>query len=237
MIIEVKRGKKWQALPDSYSKRSKVGIGFNTMPHNCLFEAHLLGACEVMDPGNAPAHLSHKLRITTPHRGLPEDVSAATKALFINEPVGAPNWVTLADILAFDWSKNVNYDMWINGPMLLKWNRCHDDREHIPPHMSYRYSTRDEPVDSYCELIELGKLEQVVDSICAGVSKNRGKVPNHELLYMEEQAVEKYAGFKWTRAVRNYPLYQVCNLFHERVMPQMLCGSSPQHVRIVAWVS
>ena len=55
------------------------------------------------------------------HRGTPEDVSSEAEAALSGEH--SPSWVTLREILEYDWTNTVKHHGWVNGPALEEFDR------------------------------------------------------------------------------------------------------------------
>ena len=55
------------------------------------------------------------------HRGVPDDISAEAKAVLSNEH--SSTWVTLSEILAFDWRKATEHQGYVTPQEFEKWQR------------------------------------------------------------------------------------------------------------------
>lgn len=63
-----------------------------------------------------------------PPRWLPDDASPEVQAAWDAHGEHTPSWLTLAELLAFDWTQVASRSGWVNGVEFRRWNRW--DREH-----------------------------------------------------------------------------------------------------------
>ena len=54
-------------------------------------------------------------------RGVPEDISDAARAALSNEH--SATWVTLAEILAYDWDRSTKHRGWVDAMTFERWDR------------------------------------------------------------------------------------------------------------------
>jgi len=247
IVMEIKVGKKWAMLTDQSVAgwlEEMTTISYHTMPHNGLMEAHLLGAFEVMDEGNAPDFIkSHLYRIGDPHRGLPGDMSPATAKATAAINRGHASWVTLKEMLEFDWTECKSHKFWINGPMLEKW------KGHLimPPQYKTHYHTKTgAPDDSgFFTNVSMDVLKQTVDK---AKRQAHGSI-NYKLACNESDPdadarrtkiindyVTQATSRMWTIVERAVPLYVMCPELVGRIMPQLLRGGHPNRARLICWV-
>lgn len=228
IIMEKKVGTRWKNIGDLLA--DDVGqLDYRTLPHNRLYEAHVLGAFNTMDPGNAPDTLPDTLRIASKHRGMPKDASKLThKEIGSRDHMGkdaTPSWVTLQEALAFDWTQKLIHCMWLNGPMMMQWDRDSDYKS-LPPKYETYYDTSDYPQSQDALVIELPRMKKLITQSREGVDGPTA-----------ERRIATWAGHLWVYVEMEVPLLKLCDQFVGRVMGQLLDGGDPTQRRIICSVS
>ena len=229
LIMEKKAGRVWENIGDILSGNSPNQLDYHTVPHNRLIAAHLLGAFNTMDPGNAPDTLPDDLRIAGKHRGVPKDAAKLTRrAMGDRRHMGAdatPSWVTLEEALAFNWTQKLRHRMWLNGPMALQW-QGDSQYKFLPPKHQVYYETSDQPQGQDALIVELPEMEKLVArATSAGDNET------------QTRKIETWGGHLWVYVEMECPLLKLCEDFVGCVMGQLMDGGDPKERRIICSVS
>jgi hypothetical protein len=205
-----------------------TALHYATMPHNCLFVSHLLGAGVCCSEDTYPDYHDDGLRIAGKHRGIPKDAAATTKKAVGNlshlGPDHTPSWCSLKEILAFDWTQPLSHHMYLNGPMLLEWLK--NDCATLPPRYETCNNNTGKPNDSTGLIVEFDELHGLAT-----------KASSSGLPDEQRKKIAAWAEHRWAYVERDFPLLVHCSDFMGRVVGQLLDGKNPEDARVICWVS
>lgn len=150
---------------------------------------------------------------------MPEDVSIAVKNDYEEGWDHSISYLTLKEILEFDWTQTVTLFGVVNGVEYFKWTAWRKDRGESP--------------ESYCSAIVGSKIVHVsveeMDKLIAAIKEKT--VNYHDQLKIVEAELENtYCRVEWEQ-----PYYKTCRSFWSDIIPQLLRIGKPEDVRLVFW--
>lgn len=154
-------------------------------------------------------------------RGLPSDCDPMI--LKANDSWGedghSHSWLTLAELLAFDWTQTITCSGWVNGIKFANWLRY--DREH------------GEAPASYCGGVGGGGVKHLTElDLLKEVKAIQTRLPDYRMAEKEIEAKlgSCYAECKWVQ-----PYYKLARRFWSDCIPRLIRLGKPEDVRIVFW--
>lgn len=156
-------------------------------------------------------------------RGLPKDVSDAVR----EESDGwgcdghSHSWLTLAEILAFDWTQTTKQRGWIDALEAEQWFRMRQWEPEPPGHCGGVGG-------GMVKHISIEEMEQRILAIKAAHPRDYKAA----LAQIERDLANHYAQAEWTIAYS-----QCCETFWIETIPKLLklCAGKPKDVRLVFW--
>lgn len=154
-------------------------------------------------------------------RGIPKDCDPRVKA----EADGwdcdghSHSFLTVAELIAFDWTQQTKKSGWVNGPAWEEWQR---KKEWNPG------------PNSYCGMVSGGGVKHVsadeMTNAIAEVIKSCGGDWRNA-----EKAIAEKLGDTYAEAVWGEDYASLCSEFWINTLPKLLALGKPQDVRIVFW--
>ena len=153
-------------------------------------------------------------------RGLPEDVSDLVRAEsdYLGGDGHSHSWLTLAELLTYDWTQTATLRGWINGPACADWMRWRDEE---PGPKTYSGGVSGQRIQH----VPIAELEARVQAIWT----SGGKFAEWEQRIREELE-HVYAQAEWKQSYAS-----CCRKWWSETMPRLLHVGEPERVRIVFW--
>lgn len=148
-------------------------------------------------------------------RGLPEDVSESVREDECYDH--SHSWLTLAELMAFDWTQTATLSGFVNGPEFYCWSGYKRERWEGP--------------DSYCQGVGGGNTMHVSEAEMVRLIDEATKGLNYG---PARQAVEAL-NYCYCRVEWKCPYWRFASDFLGSTMPQLWRLGSPEDVRIVFW--
>jgi hypothetical protein len=168
-------------------------------------------------------------------RGMPEDMSAEARAVLSNGH--SAGWVTLSELLEFDWSKTTTTTGIVSGIEFEEWDRCREWRE---------------GPESWCKGVGGGSARIVTDTrmraalaeIKEANHDDRGshrRIENWTNVYPSQeslQEIKRKLGSTYTKISWKTYYAEAAGQFYTRWIPKLVqlakdAGVRPEYLRIV----
>lgn len=153
-------------------------------------------------------------------RGLPDDLSQEICA-GASDFIHTPSWLTLRELLDYDWTRTTNKRGWVNGPEYNDWVGCGGRSRDEGP-KSWRGGIMGRDVEHITEQEMERRLQNILDQFkgdrdCIGT------------------AIKDLLGNKFCKVSWQIPYYRAAAGFLSETMPRLWRLGAPEDVRIVFW--
>lgn len=168
--------------------------------------------------GFAGCDTGDELNVIAPPRGLPEDVSANIRkeSEEMGEDGHTHSWLTVAELMAFDWTQTATCRGVLSGQQFADWDRWGRKRGEMPQGFSG---------DVMGALVRFIPNESM-ESIVRPLHKKRAS----------ESEIAKATENLYTRCEWRVPYYAAIDgSFLSRTLPMLWRLAAPENVRIVFW--
>lgn len=154
-------------------------------------------------------------------KGLPDDMSLqlAEEAAAMLEHT--PTWLTLRELMDYDWTRVTKKRGWVNGPQLKQWSSYERQRGHGP--------------SSWCGGIDGPRIEKITeDEMHIRIKNVVDLFKGRDWQEMESALVERL-GHAYCQVSWEIPYYRAASEFLSDVIPRLWRLGAPDDVRIVFW--
>jgi len=152
-------------------------------------------------------------------RGLPPDVSAKILRDYDEGWGHSISWLTLQEILDYDWTQITKRRGWVNGIEYFNWIQYNRRLGESPDSWSGGMYGPDIKHITVAEMDEeIKKIEQ------------QNSHYHDQIKAIEETLKNVYCKVEWEQ-----PYYKCCRRFWSDVIPQLLRLGKPEDVRLVFW--
>jgi hypothetical protein len=137
------------------------------------------------------------------------------------------SWVTLSELLSYDWTRTTKERAFVSGPYFFRWtNRDLLDRNEGP--------------DEYCggvagpgvKLISEDQMKEEIKKLTENITTASG---NMNIWDRKEKAVKDGLSNTYCRVDWELPYFTACREFWCNTVPRLLHLGKPEDVRIVFW--
>lgn len=152
-------------------------------------------------------------------RGLPDDMSPELVGEAERCLEHTPSWLTVAELLAYDWTRTTNKRGWLSGVEFEEWSRCK--------------RTHGEGPDNWCGSVSGGMTEHVtIEGMDRALADLREKFPDKHAFRdaLTMRLGQTYCPVQWTRTYA-----EAAQGFLIKCLPKLLRLGSPEDVRCVFW--
>lgn len=155
-------------------------------------------------------------------RGLPSDVSAEILKDHAEGWDHSISWLTLQEILDYDWTQITKRRGWVNGPAYFKW-------------IQYNKRCGESPAE-WCGFVGGTGIKHItVAQMDEEIRKIEQQYPDYRDYHKRFKAVEETLGDTYCLIEWVQPYYKCCRYFLSDVIPQLLRIGKPEDVRLVFW--
>lgn len=177
--------------------------------------------------GFAGVKTSEGFNIISPPRGLPEDVCKEISEL--SEQWGldghSHSWLTVKELMAFDWTQTVKKCGLVNGGMYYSWNQY--DRGNGEPPNEYCGDVSGPGVN----IVSEEKMSQLISAMKDKLIEEGITHYRRELLeQIKNELNHTYCSVEWEQ-----PYHKVARLFLSDCLPRLWRLGEYDKVRIVFW--
>lgn len=154
-------------------------------------------------------------------RGLPDDLSPELRAEADAGLDHTPSWLTVRELLEYDWTRVTTKRGWVNGPEYAEWASYQKGRGLGPR--------------SWSGGVAGGNVEHLDETeMAARVANIRElfKGQTHEAM---QQALRDRLGSKYCLVSWQIPYYRAASSFLSECLPRLWQLGKPEDVRIVFW--
>lgn len=163
----------------------------------------------------------------SPPRGLPEDVCKEIAEL--SEQYGidghSHSWLTVKELMAFDWTQTVKKCGLVNGEMYYKWNQYN--------------SGKGEPPEEYyggvggpgVNIVSEEKMSQLISEMKDKLIEEGITHYRRELL----EQIKKELNYTYCSVEWEQPYHKVARFFLSDCLPRLWQLGEPDKVRVVFW--
>ncbi len=154
-------------------------------------------------------------------RGLPADVSpeVAAQAALWDADGHSHSWLTLAELLAYDWTQVCTRRGIVNAETYVEWARYARGRGESPQSWASMVFMAD------AEIVLEKEMDRRIAEATAGIEDWQG----------QRDAIREKLGHVFCRAQWQQPYYRLAGEFWAEVIPRLLRYGPPPDVRIVFW--
>jgi len=152
-------------------------------------------------------------------RDLPADASAAVKDSYDEGWDHSISWLTLQELLDYDWTQTTKLRGWVDAVTYYKWDEWARRRGEGPR--------------EYCGSIDGMCIKHITPE---EMDTEMGKIKQLNLDYRGDiEAIKTALESTYCQVEWGQPYYKCCREFLSEVIPQLLKIGKPEDVRIVFW--
>jgi len=154
-------------------------------------------------------------------RGLPEDMSPELRAEADDYMDHTPSWLTVKELMDYDWTKATTKRGWVNGPQFTAWSRFDRGQGHGPR--------------EWCGGVDGLKIEHITDDEMAKRVQNITDLFKGRDYREMETAIKDRLGSTYCQVSWQIPYYRAASLFLSETLPRLWRLGPPEDVRAVFW--
>lgn len=158
-------------------------------------------------------------------KGLPDDASPEVRghAAQKSERASDHSWLTVSELIAYNWTQTTMQRGWVNGPTYLDWSRT--DQTEAP---SLRAAALLVP-----NIERISETEMI--SRITLIKKEAKTLMGSSWMEKAREMVEERMEHVYCQASWSIPYYKTVRLFWSDTMPRLVSLGKPDEVRIVFW--